>query len=487
MIAELLIYILAPAFILLILNEYVFKYKRGIPYGDVRVWLPVRLLSHTMDQLTDFDMSIQKKRFEQYGQAVRLTTILGDVILLHGPELLKWAFKGDRKYIEWELPKHWQPLLGWHSIFNAKGEAHKRLRRILSVAFTPVALSHYLPFAQQCTVDFLDSVTEFKEHRDIYQNVKALAMNIALRIILGEDMNSDKRLQSMMLDYTEWLGGLAALIPYRIPGTALDKAHKAKDRILATLKIFLEERKKMSPEQLSEKKDVLQNLINARDDDGSSLDDDVIVETLIGFIFAGHDTSTATICSCLYLYAMKCPSDFKEKMITEVKDAFPQGTALDYEKLVSLPYLDAFFKESLRILGPIPAMSRVVIEDDVQLPPVSVGNSVEPVSHQLKKGDILSLDYSVIMHQEKYFENAEKFIPSRFLPENDKTQPYTYVPFGGGARMCLGMNLAKMEIKCFMAEIIRQDCECDVQDYRAMTFPFYMVSPKIKITRAQRF
>ena len=71
-----------------------------------------------------------------------------------------------------------------------------------------------------------------------------------------------------------------------------------------------------------------------------------------------------------------------------------------------------------------------------------------------------------------------RFDPDRFV--RDKTQPYTFVPFGGGVRLCLGMALAKMELKCFLAYLVRE-YDCKVANHNNHIFPIYFVSPDIQL------
>jgi cytochrome P450 len=294
-------------------------------------------------------------------------------------------------------------------------------------------------------------------------------MNIALKIILSEDMKSDKRLASMLRDFTEWGGGFAALIPYDLPFTALRRAMKARERIIATVRLFLAERKAGLV-----KNDLLQNLIDARDEDGSGIDEECIAETFVGFIFAGHDTSTATICSCMYLLDKKCPEDFKMRLFDEICAAFPknEGERFDYVTMNSLPLLDAFVKETLRLYGPIQTMFREMIEES------------ELGGYTLRKGQCLVLDYCVAMHKEEYYKKPMEFDPERFMEgrEEDKKCPFTYVPFGGGARLCLGMGLAKMELKCFLMYLVR-GYKGKVSSFENRAFPMYGVFPKLKLNK----
>src|SRR5207247_2048702 len=104
---------------------------------------------------------------------------------------------------------------------------------------------------------------------------------------------------------------------------------------------------------------------------------------------------------------------------------------IGYEELHRLPYLDACISETLRKYPPVTRLEREANQN------VTLGDP----DIKLKKGHLVEIPIYAIQHSEEYFENAEQFIPERFLPENRyKIIPYTYMPFGTGPRNCIGMR-----------------------------------------------
>ena len=120
---------------------------------------------------------------------------------------------------------------------------------------------------------------------------------------------------------------------------------------------------------------------------------------------------------------------------------------LDYETLMSLPYLDCFINETLRMYPPVIRADRDCSED------ITLDYNGNKLS--MKKGDSFIVPIYAIHHMEEYYPEPEKFKPSRFLPENkDQLIPYTFVPFVAGPRNCIGMRFALLEAKLALSNLL---------------------------------
>ncbi|CAG2174194.1 unnamed protein product [Oppiella nova] len=120
---------------------------------------------------------------------------------------------------------------------------------------------------------------------------------------------------------------------------------------------------------------------------------------------------------------------------------------IDYDLLSKLSYLDAVVSETLRLHAPSIRVARIASQD------YKLGDT----GITIKKGQAVSIPTYAIAHLEEFYPNPESFIPERFLPENKpKLVPYTYLPFGGGPRSCVGMRFGLMEAKLGLAHVIRR-------------------------------
>ena len=452
------------------------------PMADTRPFIPIPLLSHTLELVTN--PSFITTQSLKHGPLLQFNTVLGPSIAIASASAIKFFHRLDGKCLDGCLPEHWIGLLGSHSVGVVSGDVHKRLRRTVLGLFTVKALKGYMAMVETTTAEFIDSLANMSNDTKgiaLLEPAKEYTMQVALRIIFGPDAaSSDSRLENMSADFIEWLGGLGAFIPYRIPGLALDRAHKARERIIANLKSFVEERKRVIAcdnelgEDDSERKDVLENLLRARDEQGNPLTDDEVYDTLLTLIFAGHDTSTATICTSMVALSLIEGTEFYQKLVQEVRDVFggELNKPIDFDTMTALPYLGAFFKEVLRWCTPIRAMQRRLTQD------------IEYDSFQLRAGQSITLTYSNVMTDPANFSNPDDFDPERFLPDRaeDKKCGGAYVPFGGGVRQCLGMGLAKLEIKVFLVHLLR-GYEVSVESFERINLPVQFLKPCVSVRK----
>lgn len=147
--------------------------------------------------------------------------------------------------------------------------------------------------------------------------------------------------------------------------------------------------------------------------------DDEIRDHLLTLMIAASDT-TLNLVAASFIY-MAINQDVQQKVYDEIDEIFTADFNIDYERLSELKYLEKVLKETLRLFSPIPIMTREAFDDC----DVGTGKSLKKGTH------IFVLNY--ILHQRKdiWGQNATKFDPDNFSPENSSQRdPYSYVPFG---------------------------------------------------------
>lgn len=174
------------------------------------------------------------------------------------------------------------------------------------------------------------------------------------------------------------------------------------------------------------------------------LTDDEIIASSVLFLAVGYDTTGSLI--TMTTYSLACNSDVQDRLFNELKTAYESNcNSFNYETISGLKYLDAVISETLRILPPAPAIERRAMEE----------YTFKKNGIKIPYGGSIILPIWVIHHDPNYWPEPDKFDPERFLPENrDKIVPYSYVPFGGGPRNCVGMRFALLEAKLAIANLI---------------------------------
>lgn len=171
------------------------------------------------------------------------------------------------------------------------------------------------------------------------------------------------------------------------------------------------------------------------------LSPDEVLTCIVDLLILGVNTTSSALAFSLYHLAQNQRS--QRTLLKEVKEILPEKQSqLEYDHLEKLKYLDACLKETLRLQMPMPTLTRVLPTD------VSLSN------FRIPKGTYVVMDVQSACLKEQNFERSKKFIPDRWF-EPTNIQPFTFVPFGHGARSCVGKHLAEVQLKSCIAKIVR--------------------------------
>jgi cytochrome P450 len=171
------------------------------------------------------------------------------------------------------------------------------------------------------------------------------------------------------------------------------------------------------------------------------MDEEQLVDNLLTFYLAGHETTATALGWTLYLLA-RAP-EWAVALEEEV-ERVTGGAPVTGEHVEQLVLVQQVLKESMRLLPPVPIMSRQAIAD------------TEIDGHAIAAGTSLLIPIYVIHRHARRWERAEAFDPSRFSAANEAgIARYQYMPFGAGPRLCIGMSFAMMEAAAILATLVR--------------------------------
>lgn len=189
-------------------------------------------------------------------------------------------------------------------------------------------------------------------------------------------------------------------------------------------------------------KDLLGRLLAARDPEtGQPMGDDQLVDNLLTFLLAGHETTAKALTWSLYLLA-RAPQ-WQELIRREVV-AVCGDRPLDQRHLGSLPVTTRVLKEALRLYPPAPIMSRMTARK------ITLGG------HELPKGALIIIPVFAVHRHHRLWADPDRFDPDRFLPEAEADHVRTqFMPFGFGPRTCIGMAFAMIEATVLLASFVR--------------------------------
>ena len=406
------------------------------------------LIGDTLNFLRDSQFA--RKRHQQYGPIFK-TSILGQpTIFLYGPEANMFILTNENQYFTVSWPPSTKALLGPLSLALQTGSDHQKRRKLLYQAFQPRALAGYTIAMEEITHQYLQKWVKIGT-LTWYPELRNYTFDIAAKLLVGIDSGSQTPLGHF---FETWCEGLFT-IPLRLPWTKFGRAWKSRKLLLVEIENIICQRQQNR--QVGE--DALSLLIAAKDEEGNSLSLEELKDQVLLLLFAGHETLTSAIASfCLEL--AKHPQVMAK--VRAEQQQFPPNEPITLEQLKQMPYLEQVMKEVLRLVPPVGGGFREVIR------------SCEFNGYQIPEGWSILYQINQTHKDSQVYPEPENFDPERFNPEySANAKPFSYVPFGGGLRECLGKEFAKLEMKLFAARIVRE-CNWELlpnQDLTLITVP----------------
>lgn len=326
------------------------------------------------------------------------------------------------------------------------GSSWLRQRRLIQPGFHRTRLAALTSIMQSVIDQEFDALAKRSGGAsiDVYEEMLSITFRIVGRAIFSEDIAEDELeqlggkitqiqeyvIKEVRLPFLKWW--------FQLSGKRRHNLALARD-ILNLQRKFVHRRKASGVSR----DDLLQMLLDARyEDTGLPMEEQQLIEETGILFVAGHETSANALAWTLYLLA-KHP-EIQEDLRQELDQVTPNRLPT-FEDLRSLNLFTNVIKESMRLYPPAWVTDRVTIEDD------KIGDVHIP------KGTIVVPFIYGIHHSKQYWDEPEKFDPYRFdSPQVAAHQPFTYFPFGGGPRLCIGNNFAMMEMQLVLAAWLRK-------------------------------
>jgi cytochrome P450 len=364
--------------------------------------------------------------YERYGELITFRApVFGTGVYVANPDAIRELFTGDQSdLLAGEANSFMAPVLGHHSVLVLDGKEHLRQRKLL------------LPPFQGSRVEAFREVIREVTEREIAtwrpgtrlvlrERMRALTFEVICRAVFGvtEPVRVERLRRALVavIDSSP-LFMISPLL--RKDFGRLSPGRQFSTRLSAADALILEEigRRRQEPD-LEQRSDVLSLLLRAVDEEGSPMTDAELRDELITMLGAGHET-TATGLAFAFDLLLRYP-EVSSRLRSEIESG--NGDA----------YLDATVKETLRLRPVIDAAERTLTK-----PRVVAG-------WELPAGVKVYPAIAIVQMREDLYPMPQEFRPERFLDR--RTESYTWLPFGGGIRRCLGAALAHAEL----AEVLR--------------------------------
>ncbi|GAB0093360.1 hypothetical protein DMENIID0001_084500 [Sergentomyia squamirostris] len=403
----------------------------------------------------DFHRSLH----QEYGLIYKVTGVLGDrdVVVLHDPGDFKKIYNCEGptpKKILLECLGYYRKVVRKENypntvgVMNEQGKDWWNIRqKANSVLMRPQIVENYIPNADSVSIDFSNRLGKLRDSNletppDLYfllitWSVESL-FNIMIHKrlgLLGDNPNEEYvKLVRDGLEFTRLICDISLTFSFW-KRTQMKRFISITDDIVGTIRKITDEAMQDTSNDVGNPlKTILEGDKNAAS---------IIVEDSI---LAGFETTSAAVFSVLYCLAIN--PEKQEILRSEVLTALPEKTSqLTAENLSNLPYLEACIKEALRLLPVVGNNFRLASQDLVLQ------------GYQVPKDTHLLLNNELSHKDSRYFKDPESYIPERWL-QNTELRPSTYhplvvLPFGFGARNCVGQRIAKIQIKSLLLRMLR--------------------------------
>ena len=378
------------------------------------------------------------RRFGDLYTAVNL--VFGVQVSTSDPELIKQVFTGDPNVFhagEGNAPLI--PIVGSRSVLVLDGDEHLRRRRLVMPPFHGERMQAHTDTMLRVTEEMIRGWRPGHE-MSLYPSMQQLTLEVILRAVFG--LSTGPRLDDFRERMTALLArvqsatGMLLMVPALQrdlgPLTPWAAFKRELDHVDAFVYAEIAERRAEPAD--ANRNDVLSLLVRARDEDGGSLSDAEIHDDLMTLVIAGHE-STATELCWAFAEILTHP-EVEARLLAEIDEK----ASLLPGRIAELEYLDAVVKETLRLHPVIGNLGRRIKE------------SVTLRNHEIPKETIVSPSIVMTQRRADLYPEPEAFKPERFLGK--KTDHSMYLPFGGGARRCLGAAFALYEMKVVLATVL---------------------------------
>jgi cytochrome P450 len=397
---------------------------------DVPTQRGLPVLGHTLAWLRD-----------PIGTPVRMQAALGDVFRHHifferpvvfaHPDALGEIFADEGDHLS--TAAGWQPFFGRllpGGLLLRDHEDHRRHRGLMASAFAPAALREHVRVMNARIPALLDA---WRGRSQIHAvpTLRQMTLDLAGILFLGAELGSQRG--TLTHAFEELAQGVAALVPWSLPGTAMRRALRARAVLVAYLRDLIA-RRRSSPSP-----DFLGQLCQATDEQGRRYTDDEIVDHTLFMWMAAHDTTTGSLTMAVHELARD--EAWQERLRAE---ASRLGEVLSYEQMGEARESEQVISEVLRLYPPVGSLPRRTLRACV------IGGVRLPAGTPLRASVLLAQRHPA------FWTRPHTFDPPRFSEERaeHRRHKHAFRPFGGGAHACLGMRFAMLQIKSILHQVL---------------------------------
>ncbi|XP_059317793.1 beta-amyrin 28-monooxygenase-like [Lycium ferocissimum] len=381
-------------------------------------------------------------RIAKYSSIVFKTHLLGEeAAVFCGATGNKFLFSNENKLVQVWWPNSVNKVFPSTIQISTKEAEAIKLRKMLPNFLKHEVLQRYVGIMDDMAQRHFASDWENHDRVVVFPLTKRYTFRLACRLFVSvEDPNHVAK----FADPFDVLASGLISIPIDLPGTPFNRAIKASNFIRKELVEIIKQRKiDLGERKASPTQDILSYMLLTCDENGKFMHELDIADKILGLLIGGHDT-VGSACAFIVKYLAELPEIYEgvyqEQM--EIAKSKAPGELLNWEDIKKMKYSWNVACEVLRLAPPLQGAFREALSDFIFN------------GFSIPKGWKIYWSTNSTHKSPDFFPEPEKFDPSRF--EGSGPLPYTFVPFGGGPRMCPGKEYARLEILVFMHHLVKR-------------------------------
>ncbi|WP_420642570.1 cytochrome P450 [Candidatus Leptofilum sp.] len=404
----------------------------------------------------------------KHGDFIHYPLGLWEVFQLNHPDLIEHVLvTNQRNYSKNTVQYNTLAKITGRGLLTSDGRFWRRQRRMIQPAFhrqRVLGWGQTMLNATQTMLDGWETAVQTNTPLDIDEEMMAVTLTIVGEALLGLDLQADANKLThavlAMLDYVVYRSQRPVPLPLAVP-TPRNRRFREGLQLLDDLinqAIQDHEQGRGNPNT------ILSQMLTAVDHDNQKMSRSELRDEVITLLVAGHETAASGLTWLFYLLSQN-PA-VEDELLAEI-DGVLNGRPPTTDDLPNLPTVQRVIAEALRLYPPAWVITRRAIEADTIFGAQIPANAL-----------IIMSPYTTQRHP-AFWQKPDQFYPDHFLPEAEKARPrYAYFPFGGGARLCIGDQFAKVEMGLMGTAVLQKYRLQLLPNHPVIADPLVTIRPK---------
>lgn len=379
---------------------------------------------------------------QTYGPVAEVSAGFGrKLVFLFGVEGNAFVLSDGKDHFEFHRAfQTLAPVVGKTALIVSDGQVHATRRALVQPAFRPHRIDAYLPQMRAIFDDAIDSLKPGQE-LDLYPLIRQATRRAVIQALFSDSLAAGSdRVGDTIEPALEFVNlPPQQQIHARTPGSKYSRALKARRD---TDRLVDQEIDRRLTTPAGSENDVLESLLEAKDESGDRLSRVEIRDQIVSLIAAGYDTTSAAM---TWLVRCSLSEEGVWSRLVEELSALPDD--YDAAQLNAALYLDGVVHETLRLNPPGVVAARYAVSD------------FEFGGYQIARKSLVFYSPLLTQRDPSVWPDPLAFDPTRWHPDDRPRwapAPHTFVPFGEGKRRCIGFGLAILELKVFLTQLVRR-------------------------------